>query len=229
MRVKLVMAVCMLLVGAGSLFSAEEPVLKTQKDKVSYVIGMIVGRDLKSQSVDLNIEAFTRGVQDRFTGAKPLMSDKEAEQTMAAFRGEMAAKTKKLAEENKKRGEAFLAENKKKEGVKTLPSGVQYKVLKEGTGKAPTVNDTVTVNYRGTLIDGTEFDSSYKRGQPATFPVKGVIPGWTEVLQLMKQGSKYQTFIPAERAYGEAGAGGAIPPNSTLIFEVELISIKEGK
>lgn len=229
MRVKWIVAACIFLMGAGSLFAGEDAALKTQKDKVSYVIGMIVGRDLKGQAVDLNVDAFTKGFHDMFTGAKPLMSDKEAEQTMAAFRGEMAAKTKKLSEDNKKQGDAFLAENKKKEGVKALPSGVQYKILKEGTGKTAALTDTVTVNYRGSLLDGTEFDSSYKRGQPATFAVKGVIPGWTEVLQLMKPGSKYQIFIPAERAYKEAGAGRAIPPNATLIFEVELISIKGEK
>jgi FKBP-type peptidyl-prolyl cis-trans isomerase FklB len=137
-----------------------------------------------------------------------------------------AERTKQLAEKNKKEGEAFLAANKTKEGIKTLPSGLQYKVIKEGTGKTPTAEDTVVTNYRGTLTDGTEFDSSYKRGQPATFPVKGVIPGWTEALQLMKEGSKWELFIPSNLAYGEQGAGGVIGPNAALIFEIELISVK---
>jgi len=132
-----------------------------------------------------------------------------------------------MSEKQKQRGEAFLAENKKKEGVKTLPSGLQYKVVKAGSGKKPKLDDTVTVQYRGTLIDGTEFDSSFRRGQPATFPVSGVIPGWTEALPLMEEGAKWQLFIPPKLAYGERGAGGLIGPNATLIFEVELISIQE--
>ena len=135
---------------------------------------------------------------------------------------------KKLAEKNAKEGEAFFAENKKKEGIVTLPSGLQYKVIKEGDGPTPKATDTVSVNYKGTFIDGTEFDSSYKRNQPATFKVKGVIPGWVEALQLMKVGSKWQIFIPASLAYGDKGAGNVIGPNATLIFEVELLSIDEG-
>ena len=149
---------------------------------------------------------------------------------MMAFQKEVMAKQAEVAKKNKTEGDAFLAENKKKEGVKTLPSGLQYKVIKAGTGKKPKMNDTVTVNYRGTLIDGTEFDNSYKRGQPATFQVNGVIPGWTEALQLMEQGAKWQLFIPSNLAYGERGApGGQIGPNATLIFEIELISIQEKK
>jgi FKBP-type peptidyl-prolyl cis-trans isomerase FklB len=148
---------------------------------------------------------------------------------MAVFQKEMMAKQQAMADKNKKEGEAFLAENKKKEGVKTLPSGVQYKVIKAGTGKKPKLTDTVTVHYRGTLIDGTEFDSSYKRGQPASFQVSGVIPGWTEALQLMGEGAKWQLFVPSNLAYGERGTGGPIGPNATLIFEVELISVQEKK
>ena len=137
-----------------------------------------------------------------------------------------AERNKQLAEKNKTEGEAFLAQNSKKEGVKTLPSGLQYKVIKEGTGKTPKADDTVVTNYRGTSIDGTEFDSSYKRGQPATFPVKGVIAGWTEALQLMKEGSKWELFIPSNLAYGERGAGNFIGPNAALVFEIELITVK---
>jgi FKBP-type peptidyl-prolyl cis-trans isomerase FklB len=160
------------------------------------------------------------------------MTEQEVNETLTAFQKEMAAqqaeRNKILVEKNKKEGEIFLAENKKKEGVVTLPSGLQYKVIKEGTGETPKLTDTVTVNYSGTLIEGTEFDSSYRRGQPATFPVKGVIAGWTEALQLMKVGSKWQLFIPSNLAYGERGAGRDIGPNTTLIFDVELLSIKEG-
>jgi FKBP-type peptidyl-prolyl cis-trans isomerase FklB len=151
------------------------------------------------------------------------------QETMAVFQKEMMAKQQEVATKNKKEGEAFLVENKKKQGVKTLPSGLQYKVIKEGTGKKPKLGDTVTAHYWGTLIDGTEFDSSYKRGQPANFPVSGVIPGWTEALQLMGEGAKWQLFIPSNLAYGERGAGAGIGPNATLIFEIELISVQEKK
>ena len=173
---------CAMLFFAGSMCAAEEPALKTQKDKVSYIIGTIVAKDMQSQGIDLNADLFVKGFRDVLSGAKPAISDKDAQETMNAFKKEMTAKkqaaTKKVAEENKKQEEAFLSENKKKEGVHTLESGLQYKVMKEGSGNKPTLYDKVTVNYRGTLIDGTEFDSSYKRNQPATFAVNGVIPGW---------------------------------------------------
>jgi FKBP-type peptidyl-prolyl cis-trans isomerase FklB len=204
----------------------EKPVLKNQKEKISYSIGLNIGRnvgsDLKKQSVDIDPSILAKGVQDALSGADPLLSSEEVQQTMVAFQKEMM-------EKEKQRGEAFLSENKKKEGVKTLPSGLQYKVIKAGTGKKPGLNDTVTVQYRGTLIDGTEFDSSYRRGQPATFPVSGVIPGWTEALPLMEEGAKWQLFIPPNLAYGERGAGGLIGPNAALIFEVELISVQGNK
>jgi len=207
--------------------------LKDEKDKVSYSIGMEIGKNLKKQSFDLNEDLLLKGVKDAFSGEKPLMTDEEIMQTMTAFQKEMMAKqqeaAKKLAEKNKLEGEAFLAENKKKEGVITLPSGLQYKVIKAGTDKKPKATDTVKVHYKGTLIDGKEFDSSYRRGEPVTFPVNGVIPGWTEVLQLMGEGAKWQVFIPSNLAYGERGAGREIGPNATLIFEIELISIQEQK
>ena len=216
-----------------SQVSAEEKlVLKDQKDKVSYSIGMNIGNNLKKQAIDVNPDALVYGIKDALSGGKALITEQEVNDTLMAFQKEMASKQserlKELGEKNKKEGEAFLAENKKKEGVITLPSGLQYKVIKEGTSETPKLNDTVTTNYRGTLIDGTEFDSSYRREQPATFPVKGVIAGWTEALQLMKVGSKWQVFIPSNLAYGERGAGRDIGPNATLIFEVELLSIKEG-
>ena len=225
------MVVLAVLVLAGSVV-AEEPVsLKSQKDKISYIIGLDIGNNLKRQGADIDLDTLLRGMKDALSGNKPLLSEDEMREVTTAFRQEMAKKqaeeTKKLAEKNKKEGEAFLEENKKKEGVKTLPSGLQYKVITEGSGKSPTESDTVTVNYRGTFVDGTEFDSSYKRGEPATFPVKGVIAGWVEALPLMKEGAKWQLFIPPGLAYGETGAGNAIGPNATLIFEVELISIKD--
>lgn len=215
---------------AGQACAGEKAALKDEKDKVSYSIGLEIGSKLKSQSIDINADILASGVKDALSGSKPLMTEEEIQETMTAFQKEMMAKqaekTKALAEKNKKEGDAFLEENKKKEGVKTTSSGLQYKVLKDGEGPMPKATDTVTVNYRGTLVDGTEFDSSYKRGEPATFPVNGVIPGWVEALQLMKVGSKFQLFIPSGLAYGERGAGQQIGPNSPLIFEVELLSIK---
>jgi FKBP-type peptidyl-prolyl cis-trans isomerase FklB len=217
---------------AGQVY-AQEVTLKTQKDKVSYSIGMDIGMTLKNQSIDIDPAILARGIRDSLSGQKPLMTEQEIRDAMAAFQKEMMAKQqeamKQAGEKNKKEGEGFLAENKKKEGVKTLPSGLQYKVMKAGKGKKPKATDTVTTDYRGTLIDGTEFDSSYKRGKPATFAVNGVIPGWTEALQLMEEGAKWQLFVPSNLAYGERGAGGQIGPNATLIFEVELISIQEKK
>jgi FKBP-type peptidyl-prolyl cis-trans isomerase FklB len=216
------------IVALGILFlvsqvNAEEKLLlKNQKEKVSYIIGMDIGGNLKRQSVDVDPNILAKGVQDALSGAKPSLSNEEIQEIMVAFKKEMMAK-------QKERGEAFLAENKKKEGVKTLPSGLQYKVIKAGTGKKPKLNENVTVHYRGTLIDGAEFDSSYRRGQPASFPVSGVIPGWTEALQLMEEGAKWQLFVPSNLAYGERGTGGIIGPNATLIFEIELISVQENK
>lgn len=216
---------------ASQVNAGEKLVLKDQKDKVSYSMGINIGSNLKRQSVDINPDALIQGVKDALSGGKTLMTEQEVNETIMTFQKEMIAKQqarlKELGEKNKKEGEAFLAENKKKEGVITLPSGLQYKVIKEGDGKIPKLTDTVTIHYRGTLIDGTEFDSSYKRGQPATFPIKGIIAGFSEALQLMKVGSKWQLFIPSNLAYGERGAGDDIGPNTTLIFEIELISIKE--
>ena len=213
--------------------SGENLVLKSQKDKISYVIGVDIGRNLQKGSIDFDPDILAKGIKDALSGGKPLLTEQEIRETTAVFQKELMAKqeevAKKLGEKNKKEGEAFLSENKKKEGVKTLPSGLQYKVIKEGTGKKPKITDTVTTHYRGTLIDGIEFDSSYRRGKPASFPVNGVIPGWTEALQLMGEGAKWQLFIPPNLAYGERGAGRDIGPDATLIFEIELISIQEKK
>ena len=180
--------------------------------------------------MEINPDVLLKGLRDGLAGAKSLLTDEQIKETMAAFQKEMmekqAAAQKELGEKNLAAGEKFLAENKKKEGVKTTASGLQYKVLKEGSGESPKETDTVVTNYRGTLLDGTEFDSSYKRNEPATFPVNRVIKGWTEALMLMKPGAKYQLWIPAALGYGERGVGKDIGPNSTLVFEVELLSIK---
>jgi FKBP-type peptidyl-prolyl cis-trans isomerase FklB len=208
----------------------EKTTLKDAKDKVSYSIGLDIGTTLKKQKVDVNPDTLSAGLRDALTGAKPQMTDDEIKETMTTFSKDLSEKQQSAAREaatkNTAEGEKFLAENKSKPGVKTTASGLQYKVLKEGTGASPKETDTVVTNYRGTLINGTEFDSSYKRNEPATFPVNGVIKGWTEALQLMKKGSKYQLFIPSALAYGPRGAGQDIGPNATLIFEVELMDIK---
>jgi len=205
--------------------------LKTQKDKASYAIGLNIGKSMHKDSVDIDPNILLRGLKDGLAGSKPLLTDDEAKATMIALQADLRKKQQEKmvveGEANKKVGEAFLAENKTKEGIVTLPSGLQYKILTEGTGPKPTATDTVVCNYKGTLLDNTEFDSSYKRGQPATFPVSGVIKGWTEALQLMPVGSKWQLFIPSELSYGaRGGPGGGIGPNATLVFEVELMSIQ---
>jgi len=196
--------------------------LKTQKQKFSYAVGMMTAANLKRQSISVDPNIFARGVKDALAGGKTLLTDDEAREVMIA---ERQAQMQEAAAPNKKEGAAFLAANKTKEGVVTLPDGLQYKILQAGNGPKPAASDTVKVNYRGTLLNGTEFDSSYKRNQPTTFPVNRVIKGWTEALQLMPVGSKWQLFIPSDLAYGDPGNGG-IPPGSTLIFEVELLSIE---
>jgi FKBP-type peptidyl-prolyl cis-trans isomerase FklB len=204
--------------------------LTTQQDKISYAIGMNMAKTLQRQSLEVEPDVLVRGLKDVLAGNKPLLSDDEARATLTALQNDMRAKqqekTQQLGLSNKKEGEDFLAVNKGKDGVITLPSGLQYKILKEGSGPKPSAGDSVVCNYRGTLINGAEFDSSYKRGEPATFPVSGVIKGWTEALQLMPVGSKWQLFVPSDLAYGQRGAGADIGPNATLIFEVELLSIK---
>lgn len=209
----------------------DKTVLKNEKDKISYSIGINIGTNFKNQSIDVDVDALVKGIKDAISGNKTLLSEKEVQETLTAFQNDMrtkqAERAKAMAEKNKKEGETFLTENKKKEGIKTTANGLQYKIIKEGSGKKPKSTDTVTVHYRGTTIDGTEFDSSYKRGEPTSFPINEVIPGWTEALQLMPVGSKWQIFIPSNLAYGERGAGPQIGPNATLLFEVELISIKQ--
>jgi FKBP-type peptidyl-prolyl cis-trans isomerase FklB len=198
---------------------------KNQKDNASYAIGLNIGSNFHKQKIELTTDAFVAGLKDGLAD-KRQMTEAQVRDTMQQFEKDMEAQRKAQAEKNLKDGEKFLEENKKKEGVKTTASGLQYKVLKEGTGPQPKDTDTVTVNYKGTLINGTEFDSSYKRNEPSSFPLNAVIRGWTEGLQLMKVGSKYQFFIPPALAYGERGPSGEIGPNSTLIFEVELMDTK---
>ena len=200
--------------------------LKTKKEKFSYAVGMNVGQSLHRQSVSVDTAILLRGLRDALAGGKTLLTEQEAHAAIQEMQNDLRAKA---AEPNKKSGAEFLAANKSKEGVVTLPSGLQYKIETQGNGPKPTASDTVVCNYRGTLIDGTEFDSSYKRNQPATFPVSGVIHGWTEALQLMPVGSKWQLFIPSDLAYGDQGRPPAIGPGATLVFEVELMSIQSAK
>jgi FKBP-type peptidyl-prolyl cis-trans isomerase FklB len=196
------------------------PELKTQQEKFSYAIGLDVGSNLKSMKVDINIDALVRGLNHGLKGEKALLT---REQVLEVFRTAQEAQTAAA----RKEGDDFLAENKKKEGVITTKSGLQYKVIKEGKGQSPKPTDQVRVHYKGTLIDGTEFDSSYKRGRPATFEVGQLIPGWSEALQLMKEGGTYQLFIPSDLAYGAQGAGETIGPHAALIFEVRLVKIEK--
>ncbi len=215
--------------------------LKTQKDKASYAVGLNVGKNLGAQlaqqSVDVDQAILLRGVKDALVGGKTLLTDDEVKSVLTQLQAEVRSrqqekmkveqeKMKAVSEMNKKEGLEFLVANREKEGIVTLPSGLQYKVLTEGTGPKPAATDTVVCNYRGTLINGTEFDSSYKHGQPLSIQVNGVIKGWTEALQLMPVGSKWQLFIPSDLGYGDRGSGPNIGPGATLIFEVELLSIQ---
>ncbi len=213
----------------GICHASEKMEMKTQKDKESYSLGYQFGQSLKNQGVEINLKFYTSGIRDALGGTKPALSQEEIQKNVSEIQKRVITsrqkELKQLSEANLSKSKAFLEANKKKEGIITLASGLQYKILTEGSGKTPKASDQVTVNYRGAFIDGGEFDSSYKRGQPITLKADGVIKGWTEALQLMKEGSKWQLFIPPELAYGDRGAG-PIQPNSTLIFEVELISVK---
>lgn len=230
-RVLFVLITSALASASLPLYAAGKSELKSDLQKNSYSVGYNVGRVLKQQFEAVDNDAMARGLKDAMTDKKPALAEKEINERLQAEKQKsiqhMQAKRQESGKSNKAAGDAFLAKNKAEKGVTTTASGLQYKVLTAGTGKKPTADDTVTVNYRGTLIDGTEFDSSYKRGQPATFPVKGVIPGWTEALQLMPVGSKWTIYLPSNLAYGENGAGNLIGPNAALVFDVELISIAD--
>ena len=212
---------------APACFAAEAPDLGSDNAKINYSVGYQVGSDFKIQGVDMQSELVIRGIQDALSGAAPLMTQEEMRMTMGELGNRIAAertREKYMAKiRAEKENQDFLVANAKKEGVITTPSGLQYRVIEPGTGRTPKATDTVTVNYRGTLIDGKEFDSSYRRGKPATFRVDGVIAGWTEALQMMKEGAKWQVFIPQELAYGERGP----LRDKTLIFDIELLSVGE--
>ncbi|OFZ19927.1 MAG: hypothetical protein A2Z20_07735 [Bdellovibrionales bacterium RBG_16_40_8] len=216
------------VVCGGLLFTitaCDKPNLTQDKGKYSYSIGVQVARNMKQQQIDIDAKAFSAALEDVMTDKQLRLSDQERDQALRKMSEGLQAKSAVVAQENIKKGVEYLEENKKKDGVKVTESGLQYKVITEGAGSKPKSEDTVEVHYRGTLIDGKEFDSSYSRNQPAQFPVKAVISGWTEALQLMKESSKYQLVIPANIAYGERGSPPSIPPNSVLVFEVELLKI----
>jgi FKBP-type peptidyl-prolyl cis-trans isomerase len=210
---------------------APAPTFKTQKEKVSYAIGMEMGKGVKSQGIEVDPSIVQQGLKDALSDAKPQMSEEELRQVITALQQEIRQKQMQIQEaaaaENKTKGDAFLAENAKKQGMVVLPDGLQYKILTAGQGKKPAETDTVLCNYKGTFVDGTEFDSSTRAGKPVPFELKNVIPGFKEILQLMPVGSKWQVFVPSNLAYGERGAGGVIGPNAALIFEIELVSIQE--
>ena len=212
----------------GMAFAQQKSDLKDKQDQLSYSVGYQVGGDLKDQDIDFDPDVLLKGIKDGLLGAAPKMTPDDMNSALVTLKQELVAKQqaeqKQTAEENVRKGEAFLAENAKRNGVTVLPSGLQYQVLVKGLGAKPKATDTVTVHYRGTLIDGTEFDSSFKRNQPTRLQLNRVIAGWSEALQLMSEGSKWKLFVPAPLAYGEREVG-PIPPNSTLIFDVELIDV----
>jgi len=234
MRYLWLMVLCfLLLVSVAAAADNPAPAFKSQKAKDGYAIGYQIGEDFKRHNLTIDPDMLARGARDALTQKKPLMTPEQRRAALTDLETRIKTAQQKILQEeaakNLAASERFLAENGAKEGVKSLPSGLQYRVIQEGTGPAPKGADTVTVNYRGRLIDGTEFDSSYRRGQPAELPVEGLIPGWTEALELMKTGSKWEIFIPPQLGYGERGAGPVIPPNSVLIFEVELLSVQAAK
>lgn len=231
MRIRFVLV---MLIVSFAIITAQEKkgekiILRNDVDKISYSIGHNIGKSLSDPDITVNLEVLIEGLKDAVNGNESLMTDDEIKRSLTAFNQEMMSKKQAAAnllkEKNKKAGESFLAENKKKEGVVALPDGLQYKILVKGNGAQPNDSSVVKVNYKGTLIDGTEFDSSYKRGEPAEFQLNRVIKGWTEALKLMHVGDKWELYIPSELAYGENGAGGVIGPNEVLIFEVELLDI----
>ena len=226
---KALLALACLGLLAPTACAQEQPPVQSEQHKISYSLGYNIGRDFSQKQLDVDPDVLMRGMKDALSGSTTALSEDEMRQAMMDLQKKMMAlqqqQVKQMAGTNEQAGKAFLAENRQKDGVKTTMSGLQYKVISKGTGKKPGRDNKVTVHYRGRLLDGTEFDSSYKRDKPATFQVGGVIPGWTEGLQMMKEGAKWQLFIPGKLAYGEKGAGPMIGPNSTLIFDVELISI----
>ncbi len=228
MRTLLSLTLCASL-AATALHAEETAAPESLKDRSSYAMGLDFGMMMKAREIECNADMFFRGLKDGLSGAEPALNMEEMQAALQALETQMREKMMKQQEEagmaSLAEGKKFLEENAKKEGVVTTESGLQYQVVEAGEGASPKASDTVTVHYTGQLINGTVFDSSVERGQPATFPLNGVIPGWTEGVQLMKVGGKYRFFIPSDLAYGERGAGQVIAPNSTLIFDVELLSI----
>jgi UDP-GlcNAc:undecaprenyl-phosphate/decaprenyl-phosphate GlcNAc-1-phosphate transferase len=236
MRLNWMAAVTLVLLG-GRAVAGDDPALRTENEKLSYEMGVSMAQTLKRQEIQIDVHLLVKGLEDGLSGGPLLMSDEELRQTASTLQADLKQKRAQppaTAKDAKARGEAFLAENAKKEGVVTLPSGLQYRILRAGDGQRPTDTDRVDCHYRGTLVDGTEFDSSYGRGRPATFDVARVIPGWREALKLMPVGSKWQIVVPARLAYGEKGvrgrrrSAGTIGPNATLIFETELLAVQPG-
>ena len=229
MKLKLSILIAALVLASVVSQAAAQETYTEKKDRVGYSIGLNMGRDFAQRELEIGIDAFVQGLKDGLAGAEAKMSDEERQKALVELGQEMKAKQeakmKAETEKNRKEGQEFLAANAKKEGVKVVESGLQYKVLQEGQGESPGPEDTVTVNYKGSVIDGTVFDSTEKRGQPATFALNQVIKGWSEALQLMKPGAKWMIYLPADLAYGDRGAGPVIGPGKTLIFEVELISV----
>lgn len=231
MKMKLVTAAIMGLAMSTAMAATDATSLTTDKDKLSYSIGADLGKNFKNQGIDINPDVLAKGMQDGMSGAQLILTEEQMKDVLSKFQKDLMAKRSaefnKKAEENKAKGEAFLSANKSKPGIVVLPSGLQYKVIDAGTGAKPGKSDTVTVEYTGTLIDGTVFDSTEKAGKPATFQVSQVIPGWTEALQLMPSGSTWEVYVPADLAYGPRSVGGPIGPNETLIFKIHLISVKK--
>lgn len=233
MKMKLVAASLMTIAMSASIAATGGTSLDTDTDKLSYSIGVDLGKNFKKQSIEINPQAMANGMQDAMSSKDLKLTEQQMKEVLDKFQKELLARRNtefnKKASENKAKGEAFLEENKQKEGVVTLPSGLQYKVIKQGSGDKPSKSDTVTVEYTGRLIDGKVFDSSEKIGKPATFKVSQVIPGWTEALQLMPAGSEWEVYIPSGLAYGPRSVGGPIGPNETLIFKIHLLSVKKDK
>jgi len=231
MKMKLVAAAVMGLAMSTAVVAADATAFTTDLDKLSYSVGIDLGKNLKRQGIEINPTIMAKGIQDGMSGGKMMMTDQEMKDSLSKFQKDLMAKHAADAEKqggvNKAKGEAFLSQNKTKPGVVTLPSGLQYKIITNGTGEKPTKDNEVTVEYKGTLIDGTVFDSTEKAGKPATFKVTQVIPGWTEALQLMPAGSTWELYVPANLAYGPRSVGGPIGPNETLVFNVHLISVKK--
>lgn len=230
MKIKLI-AVALGLTMSTAFAANDAVVLNSDKDKLSYSIGADLGKNFKKQSIDINVEAMAKGMQDGMSGGKLVMTDEQMKESLNKFQKDLMAKRNSefnaKASENKAKGETFLNQNKAKEGVVSLPSGLQYKIVTKGEGAKPSKDDMVTVEYTGTLINGQVFDSTEKTGKPATFKVSQVIPGWTEALQLMPAGSTWEVFVPASLAYGSRSVGGPIGPNETLIFKIHLINVKK--